>query len=111
MSVILMVVTAVAALAIDHFGRGTSGAQAVAGRTISVRYCDLLVASHDESTEPDWECLAASNDEVQLAQNAARGTCPTRPPRAPERVSSSSGTPAATGTKCAGRTPGASAPR
>ena len=41
---------------------------AVAGRDISVRCCDLLVASHDESSDTDWECLAASNDEVQLTQ-------------------------------------------
>ena len=41
---------------------------AVAGRTISVRYCDLLIAITDQQPEPDWECLAASNDEVQLAQ-------------------------------------------
>jgi hypothetical protein len=41
---------------------------AVAGRDISVRYCDLLVASHDESSDTDWECLAASNDEVQLSE-------------------------------------------
>jgi ABC-type Fe3+ transport system permease subunit len=34
MSVILMVVTAVGALAIDRFGRGTGGAQAMPGRTI-----------------------------------------------------------------------------
>jgi len=40
----------------------------VGGREISVRYCDLLVATNDESAEPDWECLASSNDEVQLAQ-------------------------------------------
>ena len=51
---------------------GTSASRsthlAVAGRDISVRYCDLLVASHEESSDTDWECLAASNDEVQLAQ-------------------------------------------
>ena len=41
---------------------------AVEGRTISVRYCDLLIAITDQQPEPDWECLAASNDEVQLAQ-------------------------------------------
>jgi len=41
---------------------------AVAGRDISVRYCDLLIASHEQSTDTDWECLAASNDEVQLTQ-------------------------------------------
>ena len=41
---------------------------AVAGRDISVRYCDLLVASNEASSDTDWECLAASNDEVQLAQ-------------------------------------------
>ena len=41
---------------------------AVAGRDISVRCCDLLVASHDESSDTDWECLAASNDEVQLVE-------------------------------------------
>jgi hypothetical protein len=40
----------------------------VAGRTVSLRYCDLLVAANDESDELDWECLASSNDEVQLAQ-------------------------------------------
>jgi thiamine transport system permease protein len=34
MSVILMVVTAVGALAIDRFGRGTTGAKVAAGRTI-----------------------------------------------------------------------------
>jgi hypothetical protein len=41
---------------------------AVAGRVVSVRYCDLLVASHDEATDTDWECLASSHDEVQLTQ-------------------------------------------
>jgi len=40
----------------------------VSGRTVSVRYCDLLVAASDGSNELDWECLAASNDEVQLTQ-------------------------------------------
>jgi hypothetical protein len=39
----------------------------VAGRTISLRYCDLLVASSEGNDDADWECLAASNDEVQLA--------------------------------------------
>ena len=40
----------------------------VSGRTVSVRYCDLLVAASDGSNELDWECLAASNDEVQLVE-------------------------------------------
>ena len=40
----------------------------VAGRAVSVRYCDLLVAVNEESTDTDWECLAASNDEVQLTE-------------------------------------------
>lgn len=39
----------------------------VAGRAVSLRYCDLLVAISDGSDDADWECLAASNDEVQLA--------------------------------------------
>ena len=34
MSVILMVVTALGALAIDRFGRGTGGAQVATGRTM-----------------------------------------------------------------------------
>jgi hypothetical protein len=40
----------------------------VSGRDVSLRYCDLLVATSDASDELDWECLAASNDEVQLSQ-------------------------------------------
>jgi len=44
-------------------------ALAVAGRSVSLRYCDLLVAISDGSDDVDWECLAASNDEVQLAQS------------------------------------------
>jgi hypothetical protein len=43
-------------------------ALAVGGRTVSLRYCDLLVAISEGADDPDWECLAASNDEVQLAQ-------------------------------------------
>jgi hypothetical protein len=43
---------------------------AVAGRPVSVRYCDLLVAVSPETSTADWECLAASNDEVQLDQGA-----------------------------------------
>jgi hypothetical protein len=39
----------------------------VAGRDVSLRYCDLLVAAADGADDLDWECLAASNDEVQLA--------------------------------------------
>jgi hypothetical protein len=40
----------------------------VAGRSVSVRYCDLLVAVNEASSDTDWECLAASNDEVQLVE-------------------------------------------
>jgi hypothetical protein len=38
----------------------------VSGRDVSLRYCDLLVAASEGSDDLDWECLAASNDEVQL---------------------------------------------
>ncbi len=38
----------------------------VAGRQVSLRYGDLLVATDDGSDQIDWECLAASNDELQL---------------------------------------------
>jgi hypothetical protein len=40
----------------------------VDGRDVSVRYCDLLIASHEQTTGTDWECLAASYDEVQLIE-------------------------------------------
>ena len=40
----------------------------VTGRDVSLRYCDLLVAAADGADDLDWECLAASNDEVQLVE-------------------------------------------
>jgi hypothetical protein len=40
----------------------------ISGRELSLRYCDLLVAVNDGTDDLDWECLAATNDEVQLVQ-------------------------------------------
>jgi hypothetical protein len=40
----------------------------IGDREVSVRYCDLLVASGEENTDLDWECLVSTNDEVQLVQ-------------------------------------------
>ena len=44
----------------------------IGDREVSVRYCDLLVASSDQTQDLDWECLLSTNDELQLVQGPYR---------------------------------------